>query len=83
MLRFAPVVATNGLLNALYSMKEKSMKKKLVFALMLALAALVPQTSEAVHPCWIESGSCYINNAYENCCIYHCPSGNVEVCHAL
>jgi hypothetical protein len=59
------------------------MKKKLAFALLLALAALVPQASEAVHPCWIESSSCYINTDYEYCCMYHCPSGSLEVCHPL
>ncbi len=58
------------------------MKKKLAFALMLALAALVPQTSEA-GPCWIQSSSCYISEDYEHCCMYHCPSGSLEVCHPL
>jgi len=57
------------------------MKKKLVFALMLTLAALNSQASKAVQPCWIEHGSCYINSSFEYCCMYHCPSGNVEVCH--
>jgi hypothetical protein len=59
------------------------MKTKLAFALMLALVALVPQASEAVGPCWIESQSCYINEDYEYCCTYHCPSGSLEVCHPL
>lgn len=59
------------------------MKKKLAFALMLALAALlVPQDSEA-GPCWIQSSSCYINTDYEYCCMYHCPSGSLEVCHPM
>jgi hypothetical protein len=54
------------------------MKKKLAFALMLALAALVPQSTEA-RVCWIEQHSCY-DDGSQWCCLYHCPSGEVWVC---